>query len=573
MLHFASRASGPGLSSCLHRTGVRVTFVLFLAAAAVAAGCSRSGDEEPRSPLYENLGALHHTITTSSPEAQQYFDQGLRLSYAFNHAEAIRAFKQAAAIDSRCAMCYWGMAFALGPNINAPITPEAAKEAFAAINEARTRAPNASPKERAYIEALAKRYAADPAAERAPLDAAYALAMGEVAKQFPDDPDAATLFAQSLMDTAPWNYWNADGSPRPLTNEVIGALERVLKQHPNHIGAIHLYIHATEASPDPGRAEQYADRLAALAPGAGHLVHMPAHVYLRVGRYEDASAANEDAVEADQAYLAGDRAAGNMTYEVGYYPHNSHFLVTSASLEGRREAALEAADDVRERVHADMARDPGMGGMVQHMHLAPLFAKVRFAMWDEVLAEALPAPDLHYQRAMTHAARSLAHSAEGRLDEAEKERAALAALQNETALKTMYVSSVNTAAAVVAIAHEVAAGELRARQKRVADATKHFATAVTLEDALTYMEPPDWPIPVRQLQGAALLSLGRLEDAEKAFSDDLKKFPHNGWSLSGLHAVMVRQGRGREADTVKGELDRVWKRADTKIEGARVVDR
>ena len=280
-------------------------------ALAFVAGCSRApgGAERPQGPLYDNLGSLHHAITTSSPEAQRYFDQGLTLSYAFNHAEAIRAFRQAAALDADCAMCYWGVAFALGPNINAPISEDAAKEALAAIEDARSRAAKASAKEQAYIAALAKRYAADPRAERVPLDAAYAVAMGELSRAYPDDLDAATLFAQSLMDTSPWNYWNADGSPRALTNQVLLALDSVLKRNNDHLGAIHLYIHAVEASPNPGRAEPYADRLPALAPGAGHLVHMPAHIYLRTGRYGDASAANDNAVKADEAYFAGDRVA------------------------------------------------------------------------------------------------------------------------------------------------------------------------------------------------------------------------------------------------------------------------
>ena len=264
--------------------------MLFVAGFAIVAGCapqtnSGASSAEPRVPLYDNVGALHHEITTSSPDAQRYFDQGLRLSYAFNHGEAIRAFRQAAAIDPDCAMCSWGIAFALGPNINAPITPDAAKEAFTAITEARSNAARASAREQAYIEALAKRYAQDPAAERAPLDAAYAEAMRALVKAYPDDLDAATLFAQSLMDTSPWNYWNADGSPRQYTEDVLAALESVLKRQPDHMGAIHLYIHAVEASPDPARAAVYADRLPALAPGAGHLVHMPAHIQLRTGRF------------------------------------------------------------------------------------------------------------------------------------------------------------------------------------------------------------------------------------------------------------------------------------------------
>ena len=549
---------------------------LGLSILAVLAACSKSSAPEPtapKTPLYSNLGSYRHQITTASADAQRYFDQGLTLSYAFNHAEAIRSFRQAAALDPDCAMCYWGVAYALGPNINAPMTPEQAKEAYDAIEQARQRAAKASAQEQAYVAALAKRYSSDPKADRAPLDAAYATAMKELVATFPDDLDAATIYAQSLMDTSPWNYWNADGSPRPATNDVLAALESVLKRNSDHAGAIHFYIHAVEASPNPGRAEQYADRLAALVPGAGHLVHMPGHIYLRTGRYNDASAANERAITVDAAYQSGDRAPGNMTYDIGYVPHNPHFFVTSASFEGRRADALRAADEVRGKMHADMLRDPAMGGMVQHMMLTPLFTKLRFAMWDEVLAEPAPPQDIPYMQAIWQAARSIAYSATGRVSEAEKALAAVMAAKDDASLKSMYVSSVNVGAAVAGIAYEVAAGELRARQKRSQEAARHFAAAVALEDKLTYMEPPDWPIPVRQLQGAALLALGRAADADAAFSGDLKKFPKNGWSLSGLHASRVKQGREREAATLalQQELQQAWRRADVKLDAGRIV--
>ncbi len=433
---------------------------------ALAVGCGSSSpssgpaDANTRAPLYENLGAFHIPITASSPDAQRYFDQGMRLSYAFNHAEAIRAFRQAAAIDPQCAMCYWGVAYALGPNINAPITPEAARDGWNAIGQAR-QARGANEKERAFIEALATRYTADSKAERAPLDRAYAEAMRELTKRYPDDLEAATLFAQSLMDTAPWNYWDLNGNPRAFTGEVLAALESVLKRNPDHIGAIHLYIHAVEASPDPKRAEPYADRLAALVPGAGHLVHMPGHIYLRTGRYHDASIANVNAVKADEAYFGGDHVPENMMYEVGYYPHNMHFLVTSASLEGRQADALRAAEQVREKVPEQMLHDPGMSGMVQHMRLSPLYTKVRFGLWDQVLAEPAPPSDLVYITGMWQAARGLAFAATGRLDDAEAARKAVTAARLDRSLENLMVSSVNRAAAIIAIADEVLAGRDR----------------------------------------------------------------------------------------------------------------
>jgi tetratricopeptide (TPR) repeat protein len=306
-----------------------------------------------------------------------------------------------------------------------------------------------------------------------------------------------------------------------------------------------------------------------LAPGAGHLVHMPAHVYLRVGRYNDASVANEKAVKADEAYFAGDPVPGNMMYQVGYYPHNLHFFVMSASMEGRRTDALRAAEEVRNKMHADMLRDPAMGGMVQHMRATPLFTKIRFGMWDEVLAEPPPPEDLPYMRLLSHAARGLAHAAEGRLKEAEQELTSVAALKDHESLHTLYVSSVNVASSIAAIAHDVLAGELAAKQRRAAEAARHFASATKVEDGLTYMEPPDWPIPVRELRGATLLELGRAKEAETVFREDLKKFPRNGWALSGLQVSLEQQGRAAEAAAVKTQVDQSWQGADIKLVAAR----
>jgi tetratricopeptide (TPR) repeat protein len=538
-----------------------------IALALASAACSKP--PAPTVPLYDNLGRHAHAITTSSPEAQKYFDQGMRLSYAFNHGEAIRAFKQAIALDASCAMCYWGVAYAVGPNINAPITEAAATEAYQAIEQAKKLATKGSERERGYIDALSKRYVADPRAARPPLDSAYADAMRGLAQRFPDDLDAATLFAQSLMDTAPWNYWNLDGSPREFTNEVLAALESVLKRQPDHVGAIHMYIHAVEASPNPGRAEAYADKLAGLMPGAGHIVHMPAHIYLRTGRYRDASLANQQAATVDESYFKGDRAPDNMTYDIGYYTHNIHFFVASAAMEGRRADALKAAEDLRAKVHADMLRDPGMGGMVQHFHLTPLFVKLRFGMWDEILADAGPPADLPYMRAVWYAVRGMALAARKEVAGAERERAAVAELKDREELKAMAISSVNTASSIVGIANELLEADIARARGLVKETRDFFSSAVNLEDRLTYMEPPDWPIPVRQLQGAALLEVGRADEAEAAFNTDLKKFPDNGWSLSGLQASLERQGKRADAAAVRARLERVWGGADTALAAAR----
>ena len=555
---------------------VRVLQATILGTAIGVASCgapAQPPDGSPAVPLYDNIGSHQHRITTSSPDAQKYFDQGLAFAYAFNHAEAIRAFRHAAELDRDCALCHWGIAFALGPNINAPITEEAAREAWPAIQRARELAPKASDKERAFIDALAARYAEDPRAARAPLDAAYAKAMRSVTERFADDDDAATLYAQSLMDTSPWNYWEKDGRPRANTPDVLNALERVLARNPKHAGAIHLYIHAVEASPDPARAEAHADRLAGLMPGAGHIVHMPGHIYLRVGRFHDATVANERAIAADEAYFKTDAAKGNMMYEVGYYPHNMHFKALSASMEGRRAEAMQAAEETRSRMHADMLRDPAMGGMVEHMRLTPLYIKMRFGMWDEVLAEPAPPADLVFTNTMWRVARGLAHAAQGRLADADAERAEVETLKNTPGLSQVFVSSVNSAASVVAIASEVLAGEIAAARARTSEASRHYARAVELERGLTYMEPPDWFIPVRQLQGVALLQLGQARQAEAAFRGDLGTFPNNGWSLSGLSAALDRQGRTKEAAQAKAAFEHAWRQADVSLTAGRVTGR
>jgi tetratricopeptide (TPR) repeat protein len=542
------------------RTSIALALVLVSACSKPAA---------PTVPLFDNLGNHAHAITTSSPEAQKYFDQGMRLSYAFNHGEAIRAFKQAIALDASCAMCYWGVAFAAGPNINAPITEPAAIEAYRAIEQAKKLAAKVSERERGYIDALSKRYVADPRAERPPLDAAYAGAMRDLARRFPDDLDASTLFAQSLMDTAPWNYWNLDGTPRAFTNEVLGALESVLQRQPDHAGAIHMYIHAVEASPNPGRAEAYADKLGALMPGAGHIVHMPAHIYLRTGRYRDASVANQAAAKVDESYFEGDRAPDNMTYDIGYYTHNIHFFVASAAMEGRRAEALKAAEELRAKVHAEMLRDPGMGGMAQHFHLTPLFVKLRFGMWDEILGDDGPPADLPYMRAVWYAARGMALAARKEIAGAEREHAAVLQLIGRPELKSMFISSVNAASSIVAIADELLQADIARARGLVKETRDFLSSAADLEDHLVYMEPPDWPIPVRQLQGAALLEAGRPDEAAAAFNADLKRFPENGWSLSGLQASLERQGKRPDAAAVRARLDRVWGGADTALAAAR----
>jgi tetratricopeptide (TPR) repeat protein len=368
-------------------------------------------------PLFQNIGNLQHPISTRNPLAQRYFNQGLTLDYGFNHAEAFRSFKHAAQLDPNCAMCYWGMAYVLGPNINAGMEDKDVPTAWDAIQKAIALKQYANEKEQAFIQALAKRYAAEPAKDRSALNLAYAQAMREVARRYPTDPDAVTLFAEALMDTTPWDYWQKDGTPKPEGAEIISTLESVLKRHPNHPGALHLYIHAVE-SKRPDLAAEVADRLRALNIQTGHLVHMPAHIYIRVGRYHDAVVANQKAAEVDYHYHQQHPAEG--IYRVGYMPHNHHFLWYAAVMSGQQKIALNAAQKTAELVDPKLMPEPGYGTL-QHYAMIPLYTDIKFGLWDKILAEPAPSKDLLYPTGVWHFARGMAFSAKGQVQSAAKE--------------------------------------------------------------------------------------------------------------------------------------------------------
>ena len=531
---------------------------------AVGAACAGAEEQVPDVPLYENLGSHTYAISTAVPAAQQYFDQGLRLYYAFNHAEAIRAFRAAAALDARCAMCYWGEAAAWGPNINLPMDSASGAAAYAAIQRAQELAVHASEREQALIEAMAVRYAADPTAERAPLDSAYARAMQQVAGAYPEDVEAATLHAEALMDLSPWDYWEADGSPRPDTDALLGALERVVAAAPDHPGANHFYIHAVEAVA-PERAVAAAERLAGLMPGAGHLVHMPGHIYIRVGRYEDAIRANEHAVHADETYIR-DQNPEFGVYTAGYYPHNYDFLAFAASMIGRKSQAVSAADKMASLAPREMLHVPGMTFLQHHM-TRNLQMRVRFADWDEILASTAPAEDLPHARAMWHYAHGRALAAGGDPDGAEADLAEVRAVANDPAVSDLRLEF-NTSGRVLAIASDVLAGHIAAARSNHDAAVEHLRAAAALEDALYYGEPPDWSVPVRQDLGAVLLAAGRPAEAQRAFEEDLKRFPDNGWSLHGLAEALRAQGRGAEADAMMQRFQQMWRGAEVELAAA-----
>jgi tetratricopeptide (TPR) repeat protein len=512
--------------------------------------------------LFEDLGTYHRPITTASPRAQAYFDQGLRLVYGFNHYEAQAAFREAARLDPACAMCAWGIALTHGSNYNSPTDAERERAALAAVTQARTLvAARGTEPERALITALAARHSASPTADRTALDRAYADAMREVTRRFPADLDAATLFADALMNLRPWSLWMPDGKPQPGTEEIVATLERVLVADPRHPGANHLYIHAVEASPDPRRAEAAADRLLGLMPGAGHMVHMPSHIYFRIGRYADATAANMAAVAADRAYFG--KSQPSPIYRGMYYPHNLDFIWHAAGMEGRSAECVRAAREFAESVPAAAVLEmPDM----ETAPAAPLLALARFGRWDEILTQPAPPAQMLYVTTAWRYARGLAQLGKGRRDEALRElaelRAVLARVPAERTLTFFFKM-----ADVARLASETLAGEIEARGGKVDAAITHLAEAVRLQDAHWFTEPPPWYYPVRQSLGAALLQAGRAAEAEAVYREDLRWNPENGWSLLGLAQSLRAQGKS--ADAEEARFRRAWARADVRLTSSR----
>jgi tetratricopeptide (TPR) repeat protein len=510
--------------------------------------------EAAEPPLWSNLGTIAYKITTANPEAQQYFDQGLRLSYAFNHAEARRAFRKAQKLDPDCAMCYWGEALVLGPHVNMVMVEESVAPAWAALTKAKALAGRASPREQALIAALSARYTDNPKADRAPFDKAYAEAMGRTAAQFPDDIEIATLYAEALMDLSPWDYWKPGGSePNPQSVNIVPTLERVLAKDPNHPGAIHLYIHAVEASDRPERAEAYADRLVGAMPGAGHMVHMPSHIFYRLGRYKDALDANIQAVAADEQYLK-ETGAPPGVYRLGYYPHNVHFVLATAQMSGDGPTVIRAADKLQGLIPEEAAKAVAF---VQPIRAAPYFAHAQFSAPETVMA--LPEPDagLPFVRAMWHYARGIALVKQGDPGAAKAEADAIAALDTSTDFSLLTAAGI-PASDVMKIAQYVVQGRIAQAQGDANAAVEQFEKAAALQDSLSYMEPPYWYYPVRQSLAAALVQAKRYDAAEEQFRRSLMRAPNNAWSYYGL--VELHKARGDQMAMGKAEelLNKTW---------------
>ncbi len=553
--------------------------LMVISAVLASSGCGGGADSQSSAnsaqtlaqragaPLFDGMGDYHMPITTADPDAQRYFDQGMVLAFGFNHAESIRSFRAAQTLDPTCAMCFWGEALATGPNINvtsngkAVMTPAERADARAAIDQALALMDGVTPKERDWIQALDQRYDGQADTSRDPLDRAWADALAEMAARYPDDTTVASVYAEALMNTMPWDYWGPDGEAKPDTQAVIASLEAVMAADPDHPLALHLYIHALEASSNAKKAEPAADRLANLVPGSGHLVHMPSHIYFRVGRYQDSALANIRAAEVDEAYIAQCNAQG--FYPALYYPHNIHFLWASATMQGQSALSLDSARRVVANVRVEQVEQ---FPTIQFFRTVPMLSLVRFARWEEILVEPEPYQPFAFARAIWHYGRGVAHAALGDPEAALIELAAIEQLEPE--VDEIFMGNVYPARDLLGIAKALLAGEMAYRAGDAATAVLAFEEAVAMQDALPYTEPPFWYYPTRQSLGAALLASDRVAEAQAVFERDLEQYPMNGWSMFGLAEALRRQGDDAGAGKVAARFETVWQFADVELTGS-----
>jgi tetratricopeptide (TPR) repeat protein len=525
--------------------------------------------------LLDGLGDYHFAITSAKPDpvkrdVQRWFDQGLMLTYGFNHDAAERSFLRATELDPDCAMCWWGASLVLGPHVNAAMDPANNAAAWTRLQKAIALAPKATPREQAFIKALSARYAGNAPEDRKALDAAYVESTGKLTAQFPDDLDAATFHAEAMMDTQPWDYYDAKLQPKGHTTQIVSTLESVIKRNPDHPGALHLYVHAVEASDDPQRGVAAADHLRTLIPGSGHLVHMPAHIYSRVGRWHDAVLANQVAIEADDAYLAVCRGNTKGVYPLGYVPHNHHFLWFASSMEGTQALAKSAAEQTAKRTDLpDLMRQPGFAGLQQYW-LTPWFQRVRFGRWDEIVDAPNPAPDLPYVTAIWHYAQGMAAVRQQRLDDADQHLKELAKRAADPVMDTLTMWDRYPLAHAARIAERTLAAELSTSRGDRAAGIAAMREAVVIEDQIPYDEPPGWHAPTRQTLGALLLAAGQPAEAETAYREELKRNPDNGWSLYGLAESLRAQKREAEAKDADARFAKAWQNADIKLTASRM---
>ncbi len=542
------------------RFRISILLALLLCLPSIAQDHSTHGQAKPAT-LMPGLGNAHHPVSTTNPEAQKFFDQGLRLIYDFNHDEAARSFKRATELDAKLAIAYWGIAEAVGPNYNDPASDDRFKQAHDAIQKAVDLSSNASPSEQAYIQAMAKRFPADPKADLKKAAEDYHDAMREVSKKYPDDLDAATLFAESGMNLHPWGLWHVDGTPEAGTEEIVATLESVIRRDPNHLGAIHYYIHATEASPNPERALAGANRLAALAPNAGHIVHMPAHVYIRTGDYEAAVQTNEQAAAVDSAYIKASGAQG--IYPMMYYSHNLHFIAMCASMNGNYAEAKKNADLLVGNVGPHVKDMPPLEGFMT----IPMAVDVRFHKWNEILAVPQPDPAMNITTVFWHFSRGMALAGTGKLSEAEAEYKIVSEAEQNTPPDMVFAMPINNKAKdIMKISEDVLGAKIAIARKDNVQAISLLTAAVAIQDTLKYGEPPDWFFPVRESLGGALLINRDAAGAEKVFRADLDRNPRNPRSLFGLQQALKAQDRNYDAGFVESEFRDSWKGAEVKVE-------
>jgi tetratricopeptide (TPR) repeat protein len=527
-----------------------------------------SSEQKKQAPLFDDLGTHNFPITTNSELAQKYFNQGIILAYGFNHEEAFRSFKEVARLDSNCAMAYWGMAYVLGPNINLPMDSGVVHTAYEAIQKSISLLDDETQREKDFVMALSERYSSEVMKDRSPLDQAYSDAMRNLSNKYPDDLDAATMFAESIMDCHPWDYWLKDGTAQPWTPELLAILESVIERNPDHHGANHLYIHAVEASKNPQRGLASADKLKFLAPGAGHLVHMPSHIYIRTGNYHEGSLANIRAVKSDEEYINQCNQQG--FYPISYYPHNYHFLWATATLEGNSKTAIDAALKTSQKPPDSLMSVCGYQTL-QHFAVVPLYAYITFGKWDEILNYKRPQDERPYMLAVWHYARAMAFISKDELDKAEEEIKQLEVYSSNKEIEELSIWGINSAGLLIKIAYQVSRGELEVKKKNYNSAIAHLQKAVELEDQLRYDEPPTWFYPCRQNLGAVLIEAGRYEEAQIVYEENLREIPNNGWGLFGLQQALLKQGKVSEAAEIQKKFNVVWKYSDVQLTSSRIL--
>ncbi|GGZ92658.1 hypothetical protein [Algibacter mikhailovii] len=515
-------------------------------------------------PLLDGYDVIDYPITTSNPLVQRYFNQGLALAYAFNHAEAARSFHYATRIDPNCAMAFWGLAYVLGPNYNAGMEPDNYGRAFKAIEKAKSLAQNSTKKEQEIIEATAIRYSPEPPEDRSQLDLNYSKALKLLQKKYPDDVEIGTLYVESLMNVHPWDLYNHAGEAKPWTHEIVNQLEYLIKKNPKHPGAHHFYIHAVESSNTPERSNESAKAFDnGLVPGSGHLLHMPSHTYIRTGEYHKGTLSNIASVKADSSYISTCHAQG--AYPLAYYPHNYHFMAATATLEGNKHWAMIGANKVSKLVHPEIMKEPGWGTL-QHYYTIPYYIAVKFKMWDEILEMSLDTYQLNYVQAIQHYAQGMAYLGQKNMKQAKIELTALDALAKDESMKSISIWEINTVYDLVQIAKNVLEAEILAEEGQVDKSIIILKETVAMEDALNYNEPPDWFFSIRHHLGAIQLQAKLYEDAIVTYKADLKKFPKNGWAQHGLKEAYSGLNDLKSLAQVNTDLDESWAHADYKIE-------